>query len=414
MATIASSHARDDSNAASELFPVPLEPRRRRLESIDILRGLLMLLMALDHTRDYFTYLTINPVDPHASWPALFATRWVTHLCAPGFISLAGASVYLQRMRGKTSAQLARLLITRGLWLMFMEITVVSFGWSFCWAPFLQVIWAVGVAMVGLGLIVRLPVWAIGGIGVAIGLLHNLLDPIQARSFGPYANLWRLVQEPGPLTFHGHIFVLCYYPSLAWFGVICLGYAFGTVAHSAPARRQRIAATLSVCFAATFTLLRLFHGYGDPFRFERLDTPARTAMSFLSVMKYPPSLHYELATFSVLLALYTLFDYASEHDWLPRMRRFFETFGRVPFFYYVPHIYLLHTLAILGTLAAHRDWHFWFTPAFQWEDAIPAGWGYGLPVVYAVWLLAVAILYKPCVWFSGVKARRRDWWLSYL
>src|ERR1700722_3201261 len=167
-------------NSASELFPVPLEPRTRRLESIDMLRGLLMILMALDHTRDYFSPLQVNPTDPHESWPLLFATRWVTHLCAPGFIALAGASVYLQKRRGKSNAELRRLLITRGLWLVFLEWTVIGFGWSFGFFPFMQVIWAVGWAMIGLGLLIELPAWAIGGVGAAIIGLHNLLDPIKA------------------------------------------------------------------------------------------------------------------------------------------------------------------------------------------------------------------------------------------
>ena len=397
-----------------ELYPIPLEPRTRRLESIDILRGLLMLVMALDHTRDYFSNAAIDPADPHLSWLAIFFTRWVTHLCAPGFIALAGASVYLQRLRGKSDAQLARLLITRGLWLMLMEITVVSFGWSFTWAPFLQVIWAVGLAMVGLGLVIRLPVLAIGGLGITILCLHNLLDPIQATSFGRYADLWRIVHEPGLLTINGHPVALLFYPALSWFGVICTGYAFGPIAAAAPEYRRRVAVTLSAGLLTIFTLLRLFHGYGDPHSFVRLDTPARTLMSFLDVQKYPPSLHYVLATFGVLLLIYTFFDLAVSRDWLPRGRAFFETFGRVPFFYYVPHIYLLHILAILGTAAAHLDWRIWISRNSVWGDSTPPHWGFGLPVVYAVWLLAIAILYRPCVWFASVKARRRDWWLSYL
>jgi uncharacterized membrane protein len=295
---------------------------------------------------------------------------------------------------------------------------VVSFGWTFSWAPFLQVIWAVGIAMVGLGLIVRLKTWAIGGVGAAILCLHNLLDPIKAVLFGHFADLWRIVHEQGPLTFHGRMFALLYYPALPWFGIICLGYAFGPVAAATPERRRRLALIISGCFLSVFALLRLLHGYGDHNRFEHLATPAQTMMSFFNVEKYPPSLHYALATFGVLLLLYAGLDRAASRDWAPRMRGFFETFGRVPFFYYVLHIYLLHLLAVIGTAATHGDWRLWFTPAFQWsptvEGSIPAGWGYSLPVVYAVWMLVIAILYRPCAWFAGVKARRRDWWLSYV
>ena len=152
--------------SSSGTFPIPVEPRTRRLESIDLLRGLLMIFMALDHTRDFFSVQTVNPTDPQHSWAALFLTRWVTHLCAPGFIALAGASVYLQRQRGKTPAQLSRLLFTRGLWLLFLEVTVISFGWSFTIAPFLQVIWAISWSMIALSALMRLPTLAIGATGV--------------------------------------------------------------------------------------------------------------------------------------------------------------------------------------------------------------------------------------------------------
>jgi len=397
-----------------ELYPIPIEPQKRRLESIDVLRGLLMVLMALDHTRDYFSYVAIDPVDPHRSWPALFITRWITHLCAPGFVALAGASVYLQRRRGKSPRELTRLLITRGLWLVFLEITVVSFGWVFSWAPEMQVIWAVGISMVGLGLIIRLPTAAIAGIGVAIVSLHNLLDPVSAASFGRFADVWRMLHEQGFLTFHGHRLAQLYYPALPWFGIICLGYAFGPLVLMPDATRRTRALLLSAACLIMFALLRSFDSYGDPFLFTHLSTHAQTAMSFMDVQKYPPSLHYVLGTFGVLLLLYTLLDLASQRDWLPRGRAVLQTFGRVPFFYYVPHIYLLHALAALGTFALHGDWHYWFTPEFQWGSTLAHGWGFSLPVIYAVWIFVVAVLYFPCKWFAGVKARRRDWWLSYL
>jgi uncharacterized membrane protein len=389
-------------------------PSRGRIEAVDLLRGLLMVLMALDHTRDYFSRYTINPVDPTQSWPALFITRWVTHLCAPGFIALAGASVYLQRQRGKSSSQLARLLLTRGLWLVFLEVTVISFGWSFAWAPFLQVIWAIGIAMIGLSALVRLPTAAIGSIGAAIVLLHNLLDPISAERFGRFADLWRLIHDPGFVTYHGHPVVFAFYPALPWFGVICLGYSFGPVISASASVRRRITLTLAASFAASFALLRDTHSYGDPIPFVHLATPARTSMSFLDVQKYPPSLEYVLATFSVLLLLFTLFDVAATQNWLPRARTFLETYGRVPFFYYVLHIYLLHTAALLCTMALHGDWHFWMSNRFVWGGESLPNWGYGLPVVYAVWLAAVLSLYIPCAWFSRLKSRRHDWWLSYL
>jgi uncharacterized membrane protein len=392
-------------------------PSRGRIEAVDLLRGLLMILMALDHTRDFFSRDTINPTDPLQSWPALFATRWVTHLCAPGFIALAGASVYLQRQRGKSTSQLARLLFTRGLWLVFLEVTLISIGWSFAWIPFLQVVWAIGISMICLSALMRLyperlQTAAVGATGAAIVLLHNLLDPIKPARFGRFADLWDLIHQPAMLLYHGHPAVLAFYPALPWFGVICLGYAFGPVvtAHS----RRRIALCLAACFLAAFALFRATHAYGDPIPFLHLATRTRTAMSFLNVMKYPPSLEYVLATFGVLLLLFTLFDTAARHNWLPRARFFLETYGRVPFFYYVLHIYLLHTAAVIVTLTLHGDWRFWFGPGFIMENGAPPNWGYSLPVVYAIWIAAVLSLYPACAWFSRLKARRHDWWLSYL
>jgi uncharacterized membrane protein len=404
---------REPAISASEAFPIPLEPRTRRLESIDILRGLLMLLMALDHTREYFSVYRVNPVSPQDSWPALYATRWLTHLCAPGFIALAGASIYLQRQRTPI-AQIQRLAFTRGLWLVFLEVTLISFGWSFIFpAPFLQVIWAVGIAMMGLSLLLRLPTAVIGGIGAAIVLLHNLLDPIEASHLGGWADLWRLVHEVGMLTVHGQPVGFLFYPALPWFGIICLGYAFGPIAASTPQRRRCIALILAATFFAAFAVLRLHNRYGDEIPFKHLATPARTIMSFFNVNKYPPSLEYVLITFTVLLLLYIVFDRAVSENVVPRLRAFVETYGRVPFFYYVLHIYLIHGAAVLASMALHQDWHYWIGTKFFLQGD-PDGWGVRLVGVYCIWLAVILVLYLPCRWFAHLKATRRDWWLSYV
>jgi uncharacterized membrane protein len=395
-------------------YPITVEPASRRLESIDLLRGRLMLLMAIDHARYYFSSVSgVDLTDPMQSWPALFATRWVTHLCAPGFIALAGTSVYLQKHRGKSNSAITRLLITRGLWLILLEVTVVSYGWSFSLGPALQVIWAVGASMIFLAAIHRLPPWAVGAIGAAIVLLHNLLDPIKAASFGGEAFLWEMLHQQGPVLMHGQMVGFVLYPLIPWIGVICLGYAFGPVALLAPGRRQRFAVTLGAGFLAVFTLLRVFHGYGDRIPFEPESTPARTIMSLMQVSKYPPSLHYLLATLGVVLLLYALFDLAATHGWLPKLRAVIETYGRVPFFYYILHIYLIHMAALLVTAYEGLNWRHWLIPGAVFISHLP-GWGFSLWGVYLVWFLAVALLYYPCRWFSRLKARRRDWWLSYL
>jgi uncharacterized membrane protein len=400
--------------SVADEFPVPVEPVLHRLEALDLLRGLLMILMALDHTRDFFGKYAFNPTDPAQSWPLLYLTRWMTHLCAPGFIALAGASIYLQRQRGKPLDELRRVVFTRGLWLVLLEVTVISFGWSFTVAPFLQVIWAIGWSMVLLSMLLDLPAYAVGGIGAAILMLHNLLDPIQAKDLGIWGNLWEVLHQPGILSLsNGQPIGFAYYAILPWFGVICVGYAFGMVAGGAAGKRQRTSLVLAGVFAIVFIALRLNNHYGDDIRFTHFAHPAQTLMSFMNVEKYPPSLEYVLATFTVLLLLYVAFDVLVSGDWMRSVRRFLRTFGRVPFFYYVPHIYLIHGAALLTTMALGENWRFWIGTGF-FAQGIPQGYGFSLGVVYAIWMAVVLALYLPCRWFAAVKARRRDWWLSYL
>jgi uncharacterized membrane protein len=388
------------------------KPASYRLESIDLLRGLLMLLMALDHTRDFFSVPTGDPGDPLTSWPALFATRWITHLCAPGFIALAGISVYLQRRRGKSAEQMTRMLLTRGVWLILLEVTVVSFGWAFSPSTYLQVIWAIGVSMICLGLLQRFSLAVAAAVGISILLLHNLLDPIRAASFGRWALLWNMIHEPLLLRYHrGAIFVIIY-PVLPWIGVILVGYAVGPFFCMAPQVRQRMAGLVGGLFLFVFSLLRIWHGYGDHRQFQHLASPSRAVMSFLDVEKYPPSLHYILATFGVLLLIYALFDAIATRGWLPPLRGFLQVYGRVPFFYYVLHLYLLHSAALLLSFHEHLDWRYFIRPLTPFTYM--AGWGLSLPLVYCVWLGVILALYLPCRWFGQIKARRRDWWLGYL
>lgn len=260
-----------------------------RLEAVDLLRGLLMLLMAVDHTRDYFSSAAVNPTDPLNSWPALFATRWMTHLCAPGFTALCGASVYLQRQRGKSAAQAAKLLYTRGLWFLLLDLTLISFAWSFTFkAPFMNIISTIGICMVGLGALQRFSVRTVGIIGALIVLLHNLLDPIQAASLRHFSNLWVLIHQRDFLTFNGQRIALVYFPVLAWFGILCLGYAFGPLLTRPYATRRRFALSMSGALLLVFAVLRVSHGYGDSYRFEHLGRLSQTAMSFFQVQKYPP------------------------------------------------------------------------------------------------------------------------------
>jgi uncharacterized membrane protein len=393
---------------------LPSSGRSYRIESIDVLRGLLMVLMALDHTRDFFSGAAVDPTDPIHSWPALFATRWITHLCAPGFILLAGTSVYLQRQR-KSAATLTRFLLTRGLWLIFLEITVVSLGWSFnIGLPIFQVIWVIGACMIVLAGLQWLPLPAVGLFAAIVIFGSDLLDHIHAVTFGHWADAWRIFHERGALTVHGHPVAIFGYPLLPWVGVIALGYCFGAVVTQTPERRQRISAQLGIASLAVFTLLRLTGSYGDPGGgLQHLATPANTAMSFLSVEKYPPSLHYLLATLGIVFLLFSLADYTVQRARTPRLRAFLDVYGRVPFFFYILHIFLIHALALAVAAAIRPDWRFWISPDVVFISHLD-NWGYSLPVVYAIWIAVVLALYPACAWFSRVKDRRRDWWLSYL
>jgi uncharacterized membrane protein len=296
-----------------------------------------------------------------------------------------------------------------------MEITVIAFGWTFTLDPFLQVIWAVGVSMIVLGFLQRLPVAAVGAIGAAIVMLHNLLDPYHGPPSGWKLDVWKMLHQQGMLTYHGQVIGFLLYPVLAWIGVICLGYAFGPLVAAPREFRRKAMPALGVSFLAVFSLMRIFqpfHGYGDKFHFEHLGTASQTEMSFWQVQKYPPSLEYVLATFGILLVLYAGLDWMGEHNVLPRVRGVIEVYGRVPFFYYVLHIYLLHIACALVTLAISGNIHAVLGRMTMNPEA--RGWGVPLLAVYPIWLSAVAILYWPCRWFSQVKARRRDWWLSYL
>lgn len=397
--------------STSSLMP---KPKRPRLEAIDLLRGLLMVLMALDHTRDYFSNAVVDPADALHSWPALFATRWITHLCAPGFILLAGASIWLQRDRGKNRTQLSSFLVTRGLWLMLVELILITFAWQFSMKMLiLQVIWVLGASMIALAGLQWLPMPVVGIFGAFLVVGHNLLDSIHAQTLGRWSDVWEILHQFGPLTFDDHTFAFVGYPLIPWIGVMALGYCFGALLIIASQRRRRSSILIGSAMLATFTLLRLTGSYGDPNRWRHLATPTQTIMSFMQVEKYPPSLQYLLATLGILLLLYAVLDKAVEQKFQPRLRGFLKVYGRVPFFYYVLHIYLLHASALVGAAFLGLNWRFWTQPGSVFFGHL-SGWGMSLPGVYAVWLTVVLSLYLPCRWFSRVKARRRDWWLSYL
>lgn len=403
---------------------------RTRIAQIDILRGLVIVLMALDHVRDYFlggpgmVGIGGNLLDPTTTTPALYATRWVTHLCAPTFVFLSGVSAYLQFVNGKTTPNLSRFLFTRGLWLIFLELTVLSFGWSFGfpYVLFMQVIWAIGWCMIALAVLVWLPRVAVLAIGVAITLGHNLLDPINAQDLtGLARTVWTFLHDGGPLFVGEQPVGLFAYPVLPWIGVAALGYGLGNVFSQTPAKRDLAVFLIGLGLLAAFLLLRFTMIYGDPafptgpegaWRDWREQTSWGAAlMVFLDVQKYPPSLQFTLVTLGVVFALWPLLSRLPEP-----VRSVLNTFGAAPFFFYVLHIYLIHVLAIAANAAVGNDVSGLFDymiNVFIAPEKLE-GLGFALPWVYLAWGVVLALLYPLCRYWKGLKARRRDWWLSYL
>jgi len=386
---------------------------RTRLEAVDLLRGLVMVIMALDHTRDFFHSgaLLFDPTDLTKTTPALFLTRWITHFCAPVFVFLAGTGAFLSLSRGKTKPQLSWFLLTRGVWLIFLELTVVRFGWFFelnlADFIFVQVIWALGWSMLALAALIYLPLWALAAFGVTMIAGHNLLDRVGPESFGALGWLWQVLHVQGPIEHRSGFMFLVQYPLIPWIGVMAAGYGFGRLLLFEQVRRRKILLRLGLGLTAIFVVLRLTNFYGDPQPWAVQQTPLDTLLSFLNCQKYPPSLLFLLMTLGPAIALLPLLE-----RWTGPLARFFVTFGRVPLFYYLLHIPLLHLLAIIFAYGRYGNQVFELAA----NNQPPPGYGYGLVVVYLVWIGAVVLLLYPASrWFAGVKERhRRSTWLSYL
>ena len=386
---------------------------RARIESVDLLRGVIMILMALDHTRDYFG-APVNPTDVATTTVALFFTRWVTHFCAPVFFLLTGTGAFLA-LRRRSIPGLSRFLLTRGLWLIFLELFVVRcLGWQFNFdyhLTVLTVLWALGWAMIVLSALVWLPASVVGIIGAAIIVLHNLFDSVQAASLGPFAPLWTALHAPGVLWTDGNHTLFAAYVLIPWVGVTAVGYSLGQVYRWEPERRRRLLGRMGVALIVAFIALRAANIYGDPSNWAHQRSGIFTALSFINTTKYPPSLLYLLMTLGPALLFLRAVD-----DRLPRVLRPALVFGKVPMFYYVLHIVLIHLAAVAACLARYGSVHWMFeSPSLdRYPITQPPGWPAPLPVVWLVWVSVVVLLYPVCRWFAGVKRRRTDWWLSYL
>jgi uncharacterized membrane protein len=385
-----------------------------RVESVDVLRGVVMILMALDHVRDYFGVPGINPTDMSRTTAALFLTRWITHFCAPVFFLLTGAGARLA-LRRKTREELSRLLLTRGLWLIVLELTVMRcFGYQFnvdYRVTFLIVLWALGWSMITLSPLVYLPASLVTVGGVVMIVSHNLLDGIRATSFGAFAPVWSILHVPGSIIAAPPHLVLVAYPLIPWVGVTAVGYGLGALFDQSPARRQAALLRLGLALTAAFVVLRGMNIYGDPNRWSVQKSTVFTALSFLNATKYPPSLLFLLMTIGPALLALTWLDRA-----VPRFLGPAHAFGKVPLFYFMLHMPLIHLLAVAVCAVRYGEVHWMFQSSRpdQFPITPPPGWGFTLPIVYAVWALVVTALYPLCRWFAAVKQRRRDVWLSYL
>lgn len=371
-----------------------------------------MIIMALDHTRDFFHYtaMTADPLDPATTTPLLYFTRWITHYCAPTFLFLSGLSAYLSS-RSKPINEASSFLLKRGLWLVIVEVTLITFGLTF--NPFynfiiLQVIWAIGISMVLLGLFIRTSYKIVLTVGLLLVFAHNTFDYIDLPKTGAVSVIVTIF-----LTTSGKVFPIDqshvigdFYAVLPWTGIMFLGYSIGPWFKDFPAeRRQKLLLITGFAAIILFIVLRFARGYGDPGAWK----PGEHSMfSFLDTSKYPPSLQYTCMTIGPSLLLLAFFE-----NFQSAFTRVVSVYGRVPFFYYILHFYILHTLLVIVFFATGHTPAQIFDPqsifAFR-----PVNFGYTLPIVYLIWLSVVALLYLPCRWFNHYKITHQHWWLGYL
>jgi len=397
---------------------------RNRIQSIDVLRGIVMVIMALDHVRDFFfkadvsgggASVAMDPTNLATTTPWLFFTRWITHFCAPTFVFLAGTSVFLMGQK-KTKSELSSFLITRGFWLVLVELFVITFAWTY--NPFynlfiLQVIWAIGISMILFGLVIRLPFWFIFSLGFVIVFGHNLLDypDINKNLKGGWLADLLYFSNFSIYSLSKDHFFLIVYAFLPWWGVMMLGYCFGKLYGNTidPLSRRKILLLLGSGLVLLFVILRLLKGYGDPVPMSQQQRGSVfTFLSFLNVNKYPPSLAFLSMTIGPAMIVLALLENVQN-----KVTGFFRVYGRVPMLYYILHLYIIHAVAVIV----------FFAQGFSTSDIVtpnnpflfkPPGFGFGLSGVYAVWLFVFLVLYPVCKKYDRYKSTHKQWWLSYI
>jgi uncharacterized membrane protein len=402
-------------DAVRESAPAAATPARAiagRLWSIDLVRGLVMVIMALDHTRGFFNNADFDPTDLAKTTPAYFLTRWITHYCAPTFMLLAGLGAF-QAGRRRTAAALSNFLWSRGLWLIILEFTVVRFGWEFnlgykagdgLFGVGGAVLWAIGCSMIFLSILVYFPSWVSAIVGLAIILLHNAYDG--AAPANPLLrDIWTVLHVQGPVTLYGPYRFFAAYPLIPWLGVMAVGYAMGPVFSWPTKERRSFLIVLGLTLIAAFIALRFTNKYGDARLWQEQKDLEFTTFSFLNCSKYPPSLLYLLMTLGPSITLLGLAEYIPERPF-----RWLVYFGQVPMFFYILHIFVIHLVA--AGLANYR----FGVPMWDlqtYNNSRPE-MGYPLWAVYLFWVGLILLLYVPCKWYAGVKARHKSVWLSYL
>jgi uncharacterized membrane protein len=383
---------------------------RTRIQSIDIVRGFIMVLMALDHTRDFFYDLSVQPLDLNSTYPALFLTRWVTHYCAPIFVFLAGTGAFLSLDRSGSKKATSLFLLTRGIWILFLEIAVINLSWTFDLSyeqMFLQVFWAIGWSMISLSVLIWLPFRLLAVIGLLIVLGHNLLDPVLPAQWGSNGWIWMAIHESGYVAFTDTRGLYFGYPILPWIGVMICGFVFGTIYKRPEAYRRKALLLLGLGSVLLFIVLRSTNWYGNEMPAQPYNTLWKNVLSFIDVQKYPPSLQFLLMTLGPCFIALALLEKTNN-----KISRIFQVYGKVPMFYYLLHVPLIHLIAIITAFSLGFDLAPFFSNMF-FNKPDPA-WGFSLGIVYVVWIAVVALLYYPCRWFMKVKATHKKWWLSYL
>ena len=390
-----------------------------RIQSVDALRGTIIIIMALDHVRDYTSVAAMSflPTDLTRTTTALFFTRWITHFCAPVFAFTAGVGAFFWQQHVRTSAQLSRYLVTRGLWLMLLEVTVLRFIMFFQWQWtgglfILTVFWMLGLSMVVLAALVHIPERILAPLSLIVIATHNLFDKFRPQQFGRFAWLWDILHQQALFPFLGANFVVAY-PVVPWFAVMAAGYCFGRMLLSDPPRRHSFLIRLGVALSLAFVLLRAWNRYGDPSPWTHQPSALFTFLSVLNTTKYPPSLLFLLMTLGPALVALALLERVNFSRTNPLI-----VFGRTPFFFFLFHLAVAHLLSMVLAAACYGPGRFLLLPPPSMGGPVelfPAHYGFSLSMVYLSWLTVVAIAYPVCRWYADLKQHRRDlWWLSYL